>query len=162
MVSAIDGHEALRAAMIGSEGAIGHELAFDVGHAPHRVLVQGAGMAWRMTVVALHAQLLHSAPLRRLLNRYLCLLLMQSVRMGGCHQLHRIEARLARWLLSTQDCAHSPQFALTHEMLAEMLGVRRSGITNAATALQAHGLIDYRRGMITITDRNGLEAAACG
>lgn len=162
VVSAIDGRETLRAAMIGNEGAIGYELAFDVERAAHRVLVQGSGMAWRMPAAALQAQLLKSAPLRRVLNRYLCVLLVQSVRIGACHHAHRIEARLARWLLATQDCAQSPQLALTHELLAEMLGVRRSGITNAATALQARALIDYRRGIITITDRGGLEAAACG
>ncbi|MEO8250680.1 MAG: Crp/Fnr family transcriptional regulator [Burkholderiales bacterium] len=162
IVSAVEGRTELRAAMIGNEGAFGYELAFDVDCAPHQVQVQGAGKAWRMTAQILKVELAASPTLRRLLNRYLCLLLTQSVRMGACSYLHLLEARLAHWLLSMQDRAGSPRLVLTHEALAGMLGVRRAGITNASAALVMRNLIGSHRGIITIVDRPGLKAVACG
>jgi hypothetical protein len=161
-ISTVEGHDALHAEMVGHEGAFGYELAFDVDKAPLRTLVHGAGMAWRLTARSLKEELARSAALKRVLNRYLCVLLIQTRRSSACNHLHLIEERLARWLLTIQDCARSPNLVLTHEQLSRMLGVRRVGITNAATALQARELIEYRRGVITITDRAGLEAAACG
>lgn len=161
LVSTADGHHGLQTGMVGNEGALGYELSLDVQSAPLRTLVQGAGLAWRMPAQAFELELLRSSTLKRVLHRYVCVLLMEFGRSGLCNQFHQIEERLARWLLTTQDCAHSPHLALTHEVLGRMLGVRRVGITNAATALHTRRLIDYRRGVITITDRPGLENAAC-
>ncbi|RST54651.1 Crp/Fnr family transcriptional regulator [Variovorax sp. DXTD-1] len=161
LVSTADGHDGLQTGMVGNEGAVGHELSLGVQRSPLRTLVQGSGLAWRLTAQALEQELLESAPLKRVLQHYVCALLTEFGRLGLCHQFHQIEERLARWLLTTQDCAHSAHLALTHEVLGRMLGVRRVGITNAATALHARHLIDYRRGVITITDRPGLENAAC-
>lgn len=161
LVSTADGHDGLQAGMVGNEGALGHELSLGAQHAPLRTLVQGTGLAWRLPAQLLEQALADSPPLRRVLHRYVCVLLAEFGRSGLCHQFHQIEERLARWLLTTQDCANSAQLALTHEVLGRMLGVRRVGITNAATALHTRGLIHYRRGVIAITDRQGLENAAC-
>ena len=161
LVSTADGHDGLQAGMVGNEGALGYELSLGAQRAPLRTLVQGAGLAWRLSAESFEQELAASTALKRVLHRYVCVLLTEFGRSGLCHQFHQVEERLARWLLTTQDCAHSAQLALTHEALGRMLGVRRVGITHAAMALHTRSLIDYRRGVITITDRQGLENAAC-
>lgn len=160
-VSTADGHDGLQAGMVGNEGVLGYELSLGAQRAPLRTLVQGAGLALRLSAQSFEQELAHSVPLKHVLHRYVCVLLTEFGRSGLCHQFHQIEERLARWLLTTQDCAQSAHLTLTHEVLGRMLGVRRVGITNAATALHTRSLIDYRRGVITITDRQGLENAAC-
>lgn len=157
-VGAHVGHESM---MIGNEGAFGHELAFDVATASSRIVVRGKGNAWRLTTRSLRQQFAQSAALRRTLNRYLCVLLVQAGRSAACNRFHLIEAQLARWLLTSSDCAHSLHLRHTHLALARLLGVRRVSISLAAAALQARGLIEYRRGIVTIVDRAGLEAASC-
>jgi CRP-like cAMP-binding protein len=162
LITPVHGHVGLEVGMVGNEGMLGAALALGVDTTPYRCLVQGAGLAWRMTAIALRAELAREPSLKRRINRYLCMRLAQTARSAGCTRFHVVDERLARWLLMTQDCAHSPHLHLTHEFLACMLGMRRAGITTAATALQDRHLIAYHRGEVTVLDRTGLEAAACG
>ena len=162
LVAPIDGQPALEVGMVGREGMLGAHLALGVVTAPLHALVQGAGAAWRIGTPAFRAELARSAPLQRSLNRYLYVLMAQLAASAACLRFHQIGPRLARWLLMTHDRAHADQFHVTHEFLSYMLGVRRVGITAAAGLLQRGGLIEYRRGELTVLDRPGLEAAACG
>ena len=122
---------------------------------------QGAGQALRLSTPEFLRELEKSAPLKQELKRYLYVVMSQIAQTAGCNRFHVVEARLARWLLMTQDRAQSDQFHVTHVFLAYMLGVRRVGITKAANSLQNKGLISYKRGEIKILNRAGLEEASC-
>ncbi len=155
-------HAGLEVWLVGNEGMVGTPLVLGVDVAVLRTLVQGAGPAWRITAEGFGDALRQSDALHRTLDRYLSVLMSQGAQMVACTRFHVVEARLARWLLMSQDRAHSDHFHVTHELLAGMLGVRRVGVTKAATGLQQRDLIRYRRGEVTVLDRPGLQAAACG
>ena len=161
LVSKVGDHPPLEMGLIGNEGMLGVTLILGVASAPLRGVVQGEGEALRLSVSALQAELRHSPSLAKTLNGYLYVLMAQLMQTAGCTRFHEIDERLARWLLMTHDRAHANHFHLTHQFLADMLGVQRSAVTIAAGSLQERGLIHYTRGEITIVDRKGLESTAC-
>lgn len=161
LVATVGHHQPLEMGLIGNEGMLGVTLALGIGVAPLRGVVQGSGSALRMTVPGLRRGLRDSPDLLRTLNRYLYVSTAQLAQAVTCTRFHEVEPRLARWLLMTHDRAHADHFRLTHQCLADMLGVRRSAVTIAAGALRERKLIRYVRGEISILSRAGLEAASC-
>lgn len=161
LVTPLKGHPALEMGIIGNEGMYGASVVLGIGTAPMRAVVQGSGTALRMETKLFQRMARDSPTLLRTMNRYVYVTMAQLAHTAACNHFHEIEPRLARWLLMTHDRAHADHFHLTHEFLADMLGVRRSGITVAAGSLQNKKLIGYTRGEISILDRAGLEAASC-
>lgn len=161
LVAMVEESPGLEVGMVGREGMLGAHLALGVRDAPLKALVQGAGRAWRVDAKVLKAKLAQTPSLQRVLNQYVYVLMAQLATSSACLRFHQIRGRLARRLLMSQDRACSECFCVTHEFLGYMLGVRRVSVTNAAGALQRAGLIEYRRGELTVLDRTGLEAAAC-
>ena len=161
LVTVVKGRPMLEVGMVGREGMVGTQLVLGVETAPLHTVVQGAGAAWRIGAPEFSRELARNSALQRGLNRYVYVTMVQFASAASCLRFHQIGPRLARWLLMTQDRAGTDTFLITHEFLAYMLGVRRVGITTAASALQRDGLIRYRRGEIQVLNRRGLKAAAC-
>jgi CRP-like cAMP-binding protein len=161
LMATLGGKPVVQVCMIGREGMWGPELTFCAGNEPMPARVLGPGAAWRIEARAFNEVVSHSGALRRCMDGYLHALIAQLASSAACLGFHRIEPRLARWLLMSQDRAQSDRFFATQEVLSAMLGVRRVGVTAAAGELQRRGLIEYSRGYITILNRAGLEAAAC-
>lgn len=159
LVATLEGKPVMEVGMIGREGMWSPGLASCAP--PIRALVLGPGAAWRIGARVVHQVLAESGAMRRCMDRYIQALITQLVSSAACVGFHRIEPRLARWLLRSQDRANCDSFFATQELLSAMLGVRRVGVTAAAGELQRRGLIQYRRGNITVLDRAGLEAASC-
>lgn len=161
LLTLVDNHSALEVGMVGREGMVGMALTLGSSVSPVRALVQGAGTALQMTTTRFLREFKRSPLLQRGLYKYLNALMAQITQTAACNRFHNVEGRLARWLLMTSDRVRSDQFELTQEFLSHMLGVRRVGVTEAASALQKRGLIEYRRGHLSILDHAGLEAASC-
>jgi CRP-like cAMP-binding protein len=161
-IMAVDDGDYVEVGLVGDEGMFGVPLALGVHTSPVRAVIQGPGVALRMDAEHFCAELAGLPALQREIHKYVYVYLTQLSQSAGCTRFHVVESRLARWLLMTQDRAHADTFHITQEFLAYMLGVRRVGVTKAASALQLRGLIRYRRGDITVLDRRGLKTAACG
>jgi CRP-like cAMP-binding protein len=160
-VLAIDNSSANVVANIGREGMVGMPLFLEVPTSPHHCIVQIAGPSKRIRANDLLRQLPDLPVLQRLLRRYANALFNAAAQTVVCNRHHSFEERCARWLLMTDDCVGGADFALTQEFLSYMLVTRRSSVSIAAGRLQRDGLIQYRRGVVRVLDRAGLEAASC-
>jgi CRP-like cAMP-binding protein len=161
LLTLVEGHLALEVGMVGREGMVGTPITLGIEISPVRALVQGSGTAMRMTAARFRREFRQCPQLQRALYHYVHLLMAQVTQTAACNRFHVVESRLARWLLMTRDRVRLNRFHLTQEFLSHMLGVRRVGITKAASGLQQRKLISYSRGNITILAPAGLEAAAC-
>ena len=161
LISELSETSLLEVGMVGNEGMAGLAVFMGVNSSSTRALVQGAGTAMRMSSTAVRTEANRLGNLHHLLHRYSHSLLTQVSQSAACNRFHLVNARLARWLLMTNDRLGVEEFPLTQEFLSNMLGVRREGVSKAAGALQAAKLIRYSRGTITLLDRRGLEAKSC-
>ena len=148
-------------AIVGNEGILGISLFMGGDSTPSRALVQSAGHAFRLKAELLKDEFGRFGPTMHLLLRYTQALITQMAQTAVCNRHHSVDQQLCRWLLLSLDRLQSNTLAMTQELIANMLGVRREGVTEAAGKLQDAGLINYRRGTITIVDRVGLEAKVC-
>ena len=147
--------------VIGYEGMVGLALFMGGQTTPNRAVVQSAGSAFRMRAKALQDEFVKGGVFQQLLLRFTQALITQISQTAVCNRLHSVEQQLCRWLLLSYDRLHSDKLVMTHTLIANMLGVRREGITIAAKKLQERGVISYVRGTITLLDRPGLEATVC-
>lgn len=161
MVATLKDKDRLEVGMTGYEGMIGISVVLGISVSSLHAVVQGAGVAWRMKASQFRHELERNPTLRRKLQRYIYVMMKQRAQTAACTHFHLVEQRLARWLLMTQDRARSDELHLTQEFLSYMLGVRRVGISNAASSLNERNLITYSRGEIKIINRPGLIEAAC-
>ena len=161
LVNTMKNGRAAEVGTIGNEGMVGLPLLLGDDRAHTRVYVQVPGEGLRMKASQFSKELARSASMRAVMLRYVHALLNQVAQSAACNHFHSIEQRCARWLLMTHDRMHSDEFLLTQEFLAMMLGVQRTGVSAAAGGLQRAGLILYRRGVVTIVDRRGLQRRAC-
>lgn len=161
LLAVAEGRMTLEVGSVGREGMLGAQVVLAHELAQVRAVVQRAGRANRIEAAEFAAEFRRMESLQRLLHRYTDTLLAQAIQIAVCSRFHVLEARLARSLLITRDRLQSEKFHLTHEFLAHALGVRRVGVTKAASALQHQKLISYSRGNIEILDSAGLEAVSC-
>src|SRR6476619_4824107 len=161
LISEVSKTSLLEVGMVANEGMAGLAVFMGVGWSSTRALVQGSGTAMRMSSAAVRTEANRLGSLHRLLHRYSHSLLNQVAQSSICNRFHLVDARLARWLLMTNDRLGVEKFPLTQEFLSCMLGVRREGVSKAAGALQSAKLIRYSRGIITLLDRRGLVAKSC-
>jgi len=161
LLTAVGKRRTLEVGMVGNEGMAGMSLVMGVGVSGVRALVQGEGEALRMAADPFRIEFNRNRLLREALLLYMHALMTQISQTAACNRFHPARARLARWLMMTRDRVGRDEFPLTHEFLAHMLGLRRVGITQAASTFRRRKLIRYHRGVIQILDSEGLEASCC-
>jgi CRP-like cAMP-binding protein len=148
-------------AVVGYEGIVGVSLFMGGLSTPSRAVVQSAGKGFRLKADLLMTEFNRAGPTLHLLLRYTQALITQMAQTAVCNRHHSLDQQLCRWLLLSLDRLHSNQLVMTQELISNMLGVRREGVTEAAGQLQEAGLISYRRGQITVLDRDRLEQRTC-
>lgn len=148
-------------AIVGNEGIVGISLFMGGETTPSRAIVQSAGQAYRVPGHYLKEEFLRAGPLQRLLLRYTQALITQMAQTAVCNRHHSVEQQLCRWLLMSLDRLSANELTMTQELIANMLGVRREGVTESAGKLQKLGLINYNRGHIVVINRPGLESHSC-
>ncbi len=156
----IDGASA-EIAVVGNDGILGVALFMGGETMPNRAVVQSAGHAYRLQGALLKQEFSRSGELQHLLLRYTQALLTQMAQTAVCNRYHSLDQQFCRWLLLSLDRLPADELVMTQELIANMLGVRREGVTEAAGNVQRAGLIEYQRGRITVLDRAGLEARTC-
>ncbi|MCC8986354.1 MAG: Crp/Fnr family transcriptional regulator [Candidatus Contendobacter sp.] len=161
LLSVMENGASAEIAVVGNEGIIGIALFMGGETMANRAVVQSAGYAYRLKGQLLKQEFNRSGALQHLLLRYTLALLTQMAQTAVCNRHHSVDQQLCRWLLLSLDRLPSDTLHMTQELIANMLGVRREGVTEAAGALQKAGLIHYSRGRITVLDRPGLEARVC-
>ena len=148
-------------AIVGNEGLVGISLFMGGDTTPSRAVVQSAGHAYRMEGKFIRDEFILAGPVQQLFLRYTQAMLTQMAQTAVCNRHHSVDQQLCRWLLMSLDRLPSNDLTMTHELIANMLGVRREGVTQAAGKLQHAGVINYQRGRITVLDRPQLERMAC-
>lgn len=161
LVAVLEDGTTVESGTIGREGMAGVPVVLDAATTPMQTFVQVPGEGYRIRSETVKAVFDQGKTLHKVLNRYVHTLFVIASQQAACNRRHQVEARLARWLLASADGIGSNAINITQEFLATMLGVRRPGVTEAAVKLQDQNLIHYTRGFVEITDRRGLEAAAC-
>jgi len=161
LVSVLKDGASAEIGLIGKEGMVGTSLLMGGGDAACQALVQSAGEGYRLKVALLKTEFEQSPEVLHLLLRYVQSLMIQTSQTAVCNRHHSVDQQLCRWLLLTLDRITVNQVSMTQELIAQMLGVRREGVTAAAGKLQEAGLIHYSRGVITVVDRSGLELRSC-
>ena len=148
-------------AVVGNEGIVGISLFMGGESTPSRAVVQSAGQGYRLKAQVLKEEFNRAGPVLHLLLRYTQALITQMAQTAVCNRHHSLDQQLCRWLLLSLDRLQGDELVMTQELIANMLGVRREGVTEAALKLQSAGLIRYARGRITVLDRAGLEQRTC-
>ena len=148
-------------AAIGNDGVVGVAIFMSGEAMPHRAMAQSAGYAYRIPQNLFMQEFSRHGPLYRKLLGYTQVFITQTAQMAVCNRFHKVDQQICRFLLLSLDWLSTNELAITQELIANMLGVRREGITEAAGKLQQAGLIHYKRGHITVLDRQGLEARSC-
>ena len=161
LVVVMENETIIEVATVGNEGMVGLPVFLGSDKMPTKAMAQIPGEALRMSSEAFKQAIAQLEPLRDILQRYTEAMFMLVAQSAACNRAHDTSQRCVRWLLMTQDRVEANQFPLTQEFLSEMLGVRRAGVSEVASELQREGLIQYNRGIITIVDREGLEARSC-
>jgi CRP-like cAMP-binding protein len=161
LLTVVEDRRTLEVGLVGREGMVGSRVVLGINTASVRALVQATGTAMRIKSARFLREFRRSPALQRALFRFTDALMIQVTQTAACNRFHTVAARLARFLLMTRDRLPPGKFHLTHEFLADMLGVRRVGVTSAASALQRRKVIRYHRGTVTILDQQGLEASCC-